>query len=430
MVDATLSIHPEMLHGGRRPTVEWPWRLDAGDDYNVSRWTISAHAGTHVEAPLHTVAGGAAIDALPLETFVGPARVLDLTGVVSEITADDLLGAGLGQERRVLLKTANSTTVLRERDKAERWVGVAPDAAALLVERGVRVLGVDYLTIEAPEREATFDAHYVLNGAGVALIESLDLAEVEAGLVELICPPVLLDAEAAPARALIRPLEAGAGAAAGGGGELIDISIPVRERMLTWGKAPQRIVVESLDGGNRCNVTRWTIGTHTGSHVDAPLHYSAGQPAIDAMPLEVFHGRAQVLDLTGVSEGDVTAADLLAAGLGDGPRVLLKTRNSAQRLLHGDAKPAAWVGIAEDAARLLVERGARLVGLDFLSIEGVAESAGGWAAHHVMCDAGLALLEAIDLAGVAAGDYELFALPLPLAGAEAAPARAFLRTLP
>lgn len=425
MVDATLSIHPEMLHGGRRPTVEWPWTLDGGDDYNVSRWTISAHAGTHVEAPLHTIADGAAIDALPLETFVGPARVLDLTGVASEITADDLLGAGLGDEPRVLLKTANSTTVLLERDKAEHWIGVAPDAAALLVERGVRVLGVDYLTIEAPAREATFDAHYVLNGAGVALIESLDLAGVEAGLVELICPPVLLDAEAAPARALIRPLDAGR---LGAGGELIDISIPVRERMLTWGKAPQRIVVESLDGGNRCNVTGWTIGTHTGSHVDAPLHYSAGQPSIDAMPLEVFHGRAQVLDLTGVA-ADVTADDLLGAGLGDAPRVLLKTRNSAERLLHGDAKPDAWIGIGEDAAALLVERGAVLVGLDFLSIEGVAESAGGWAAHHVMCDAGLALLEAVDLADVAAGEYELFALPLPLRGAEAAPARVFLRTV-
>ncbi|MDO8188477.1 cyclase family protein [Conexibacter sp. JD483] len=423
MVDATLSIHPEMLHGGRRPTVEWPWTLDGGDDYNVSRWTISAHAGTHVEAPLHTVAGGAAIDALPLETFVGPARVLDLTSVTTEITAADLLAAGLGDESRVLLKTANSTTVLLERDKAEHWIGVAPDAAALLVERGVRVLGVDYLTIEAPAREATFDAHYVLNGAGVALIESLDLAEVSAGLVELICPPVLLDAEAAPARALIRPLVAGEG-----GGQLIDVSIPVRERMLTWGKAPQRIVVESLDGGNMCNVTRWTIGTHTGSHVDAPLHYSAGQPAIDAMPLEVFHGRAQVLDLTGVA-ADVTAADLEAAGLGDAPRVLLKTRNSGERLLHGDAKPEAWIGIAEDAAALLVQRGAVLVGLDFLSIEGVAESAGGWAAHHVMCDAGLALLEAVDLAGVEAGEYELFALPLPLSGAEAAPARVFLRTL-
>ncbi len=428
MVDATLSIHPEMLHGGRRPTVEWPWTLDGGDDYNVSRWTISAHAGTHVEAPLHTIAGGASIDALPLETFVGPARVLDLTGVVSEITASDLEAAGLGDESRVLLKTANSTTVLLERDKAEHWIGVAPDAASLLVERGVRVLGVDYLTIEAPAREATFDAHYVLNGAGVALIESLDLAGVEAGLVELICPPVLLDAEAAPARALIRPLVDGTDEVPPAR-ELIDISIPVRERMLTWGKAPQRIVVESLDGGNKCNVTRWTIGTHTGSHVDAPLHYSAGQPAIDAMPLETFHGRAQVLDLTGVA-ADVTAEDLLAAGLGDAPRVLLKTRNSAQRLLHGDAKPESWIGIGADAAALLVERGARLVGLDFLSIEGVAESAGGWAAHHVMCDAGLALLEAVDLAGVEAGEYELFALPLPFAGAEAAPSRVFLRALP
>ncbi|HST39977.1 MAG TPA: hypothetical protein VLK58_10735 [Conexibacter sp.] len=109
--------------------------------------------------------------------------------------------------------------------------------------------------------------------------------------------------------------------------------------------------------------------------------------------------------------------------------MLLKTRNSGERLLYGEARPEQWIGLSGDGAELLVERGVRLVGIDFLNLEGREQSAGGWAAHHVLCDADVAILEAIDLAAVEAGDYELWALPLPLRGAEAAPARAFLRPL-
>ncbi|HST41408.1 MAG TPA: cyclase family protein [Conexibacter sp.] len=290
MIDASLEIHAEMLHGGRRPTVERPFSLAAGDDYNVTRWTLGAHAGTHVEAPLHTVADGLAIDALPLELFVGPARVLDLSGVEGEdVRAEDLLRAGLGDESRVLLRTRNSETVLHSPEKAEAWVGVAPDAAALLVQRGVRLLGVDYLTVESPAREATFDAHRILNGADVALIESVDLSAVSAGLVELICPPLRLAAEAAPARVVIVPA-GGAGAGAGGGaGGLIDISIPLGEATLTWGMAPRRIEVETLAGGDHCNVTRWHLGAHSGTHVDAPQHYSDGSSTATRKATATLH---------------------------------------------------------------------------------------------------------------------------------------------
>jgi kynurenine formamidase len=417
--DASLLIHPDMLHGGPRPTVQQVFSIAAGDDYNVTRWTISAHAGTHVESPSHTVDGLATVAELPLTDLVGPARVLDLTAVVTEITAADLVAAGLGDDTRVLLRTTNSDTVLQQGDKADAWIGLAPDAAALLVERGVKVLGIDYLTFEAPAREATFDSHLILNGAGVALIESVDLRGVAAGIVGLTCLPLKLDAEAAPARVLIDD-------AALVEQEVLDISIVVREDMLIWGKPPERIVVESLAGGDMCNVTRWFIGTHTGTHLDAPLHYTDGQTTIDAIPLDAFAGDAQVLDLTALTT-DITADDLLQAGLGDTPRVLLRTRNSLQRLLHGAERPDTWIGLTGDGARLLVERGVTLVGLDFLNIESSAESASrGWAAHHVLCDAGLAILECIDLLDVEAGDYVLRALPIPLQGAEAAPGRAIL----
>jgi arylformamidase len=422
MIDVSLPIHPAMLHGGRKPSIETVARIADGDPYNVSRWLLSAHAGTHVEAPLHTDPDGAPIDALDLDLLVGPARVLDLTGSTGEMTVADLEAAGLREgDTRVLLKTTNSTGPLRESEKADEWVGLAPEAAQLLVDRGVKLLGYDYLTFETPAREATFDAHYVLNRSGVALIESVDLAEVAPGDYELVCLPLKLDAEAAPARVLLLPArEAGAAP--------IEISVPVGEEMLTWGQAPQKTIVESFDTGHACNVTRWLIGTHTGTHLDAPLHYTEGAETIDAAPVERFVGPARVLDLTAV-EGDIHADDLRAAGLQAGDtRVLLKTRNSLDGLLYADTRPDTWVGLAPDAAQLLVLNDVELVGIDFLSIEPPTQSAD-WETHHILCDAGLSILEVIDLRDVEAGAYELVALPIPLVGAEAAPGRAFLRAL-
>ena len=94
-IDISVPVFNGMLHPGRQPEQRFIERIDKGDPGNVSRWYIGAHTGTHVEAPLHTNEDGAAIDALPLDLFVGPARVLDLTGVATEITAGDLIAAGV-----------------------------------------------------------------------------------------------------------------------------------------------------------------------------------------------------------------------------------------------------------------------------------------------------------------------------------------------
>ncbi|HST41019.1 MAG TPA: cyclase family protein, partial [Conexibacter sp.] len=157
MIDVSLPVHETMLHGGPRPAKTMVETIAGGDAADVSRWLLSAHAGTHVEAPLHLRDGADAIEALPLDLLVGPATVLDLTSVTGEIEAADLVAAGLGSAdaapERLLLKTTNSAGPLQESEKAEEWVGLAPDAAALLVQRGVRLLGVDYLTVESPARE-------------------------------------------------------------------------------------------------------------------------------------------------------------------------------------------------------------------------------------------------------------------------------------
>ncbi|HVW48753.1 MAG TPA: cyclase family protein [Solirubrobacterales bacterium] len=420
-IDISVPVFNGMLHPGRQPEQRFIERIDQGDPGNVSRWYMGAHTGTHVEAPLHTNEAGAAIDALPLDLFVGPARVLDLTGVESEITPGDLIAAGLGDDARVLLKTTNSERILHGSEAPETWVGLAPEGAELLVERGVRLVGVDFYTVETPGRDKSFDSHYILSAAGIATIEQVDLAAAPAGLYELICLPVPISgAEAAPARAVLVPLAEGDARA------LTDVSVPVHGGMLHWGKRPVREEVEQMSAGDNCNVTRWDIGSHTGLHVDAGLHFDESGEDIAAMGLDVLLGEARVLDLTGV-ETEITAADLEAAGLGEEGRVLLKTRNSTGALRETD-KPDEWIGVAPDAAQLLVDRGVKLVGIDFLTIDSPSRDTT-WEAHLVLCPVPVAIAECVDLRDVDAGVYEMALLPVKLRGSEAAPGGGFLREL-
>jgi len=205
--------------------------------------------------------------------------------------------------------------------------------------------------------------------------------------------------------------------------KLYDISVPVGPGMLHYGRQPERMMVESMANGDPGDVSRWLIGSHTGTHLDAPAHFHQGGETIENIPIDVFVGPAQVLDLTGVESSEVTADDLLAAGLDDADRVLLKTRNSTGALRETTKTP--WVGLDSGAADLLVERGVRLVGIDFLTIDSPAGEAD-WPVHHILCPAGVIILEVIDLSEIPAGDYFLAALPVPLVGSEAAFGRAVL----
>ncbi len=417
-IDISVPVFAGMLHPGRQPEQRFIERIDGGDPGNVSRWYMGAHTGTHVEAPLHTNEAGASIDALPFDLFVGPARVLDLTGVDTEITAGDLEAAGLGDEPRVLLKTTNSERVLHGTEAPETWVGLAPEGAEALVEAGVKLVGIDFYTVETPGRDKTFDSHYILSAAGISTIEQVDLGAAPAGVYELVCLPVpITGAEAAPARAVLLPLGEGER-------ELTDVSVPVHSGMLHWGKRPVREEVEQMSEGDNCNVTRWDIGSHTGLHVDAGLHFDDSGDDIAEMGLDVLVGPARVLDLTGV-ETEVTAADLEAAGLADEARVLLKTRNSAGALQE-TVKPDEWIGVAPDAAKLLVKRGVKLVGIDFLTIDAPSRDTT-WDTHLVLCPVPVAIAECVDLREVDAGVYDLAILPVKLRGSEAAPGGGFLR---
>lgn len=173
--------------------------------------------------------------------------------------------------------------------------------------------------------------------------------------------------------------------------------------------------------GSEYALSRISMGTHTGTHVDPPAHFIAGGLTVDQLPLEVLVGPAVVVDVPEVKS--ITAALLEGLGLPRSlERVLFKTRNGGLREQRGFQE--GYVYLEESAARWLVERGVRLVGIDYLSVERYADTQ--FAAHRTLLEAGVIILEGIDLRQVPAGDYTLVCLPLKLQSGDGAPARAIL----
>ncbi len=170
----------------------------SGDGGLVSRLSLCAHSGTHVDAPAHILPGGDPLDRFPLERFVLPALVADATGR-SSVGPDLISSLNLHTARAVLLRTDNSV-----KPDTGDMVFLEPDAARLLAERGVGLVGVDGLGPD-PVDSADLPAHHLLLGAGVLLLENLDLSGVTPGEYGLICLPLDLDpgAEASPVRAVL-----------------------------------------------------------------------------------------------------------------------------------------------------------------------------------------------------------------------------------
>lgn len=172
--------------------------IERGDAFNLSNMSMCLHAGTHVDAPLHYLENAAAIGGLPLEAVVGPARVIAIQDPKS-ITAKELADHRIRRGERLLFKTRN-----RERASFEDYVSLAPEAAGYLAGRGIRAAGIDYLSIGPPGEDGD-EVHRILLGAGVWIIEGLDLAAVDPGKYDLVCLPLNIPAsDGAPARAILR----------------------------------------------------------------------------------------------------------------------------------------------------------------------------------------------------------------------------------
>jgi arylformamidase len=206
----------------------------------------------------------------------------------------------------------------------------------------------------------------------------------------------------------------------------IDVSVPVRSGMVHWPDNPPIELVRTHDvaKGDPATLSRLSLGVHSGTHVDAPVHFLADGAGVDAVPLDHLLGEARVVE---VGDGpSISAAQLRVIDPRPGERLLFKTRNSA-RGWKTDRFLPDFVYLSLEGAALLVERRVRTVGIDYLSIAGMDE---GVPTHQSLLKNGICIIEGLDLSAVGPGRYELFCLPLRLAGADGAPARAVLRAWP
>jgi arylformamidase len=201
-VTVPLSAAVPVFPGDPRFHLEFTHRIAHGQPYNVARITMGAHSGTHVDAPYHFLADGGTVDQLPLEILMGKCRVIEM-GARDRIERADLEAQDLRSDLRVLLKTRMSGQ-LRVREFQSDFVYLTPDAARYLVQAGIKLVGIDYLSVERFGSE-DFAAHHALLGAGVVIIEGLDLSEVEPGDYEMTCLPLrLVGADGSPARVVLK----------------------------------------------------------------------------------------------------------------------------------------------------------------------------------------------------------------------------------
>ncbi len=201
--DVTVPLSKELVVYPGDPHVKINRRTKANEDdakYNLSRYSFSSHAGTHVDPPFHLIEGGITVDKLPLELLIGRARVVEVTApVVDEAVLEEF---DFTVDARVLFKTRNSY-LWSQKTFVKDYVYITPGAARSLVNDGIKVVGIDYLSVD--KFDAAPETHMVLLSASIIIIEGLDLREVEPGDYELICLPLkVMDGDGAPARVVLR----------------------------------------------------------------------------------------------------------------------------------------------------------------------------------------------------------------------------------
>ena len=178
-----------------------------------------------------------------------------------------------------------------------------------------------------------------------------------------------------------------------------------------------------LADGASVNVSKWVMSPHVGTHADAPLHVSRDGAGADRLPIEPFLGDAIVVDARDLP-GSISLEALVERGARPGVRRLLLQTGSTTAT---GRFPLSWPAIAADAARTLVQAGLVLLGVDAPSVDDRESKT--LAVHRTLFDGGAYILENLDLRGVASGKYQLLALPLKTGAVDAAPARAFLRSI-
>lgn len=210
---------------------------------------------------------------------------------------------------------------------------------------------------------------------------------------------------------------------------ILDVSLGVSASMLTWpGDPPVQVdPAKRIAKGDEANVSELRLGTHTGTHVDPPFHFIDGAPTAEALDLDVLIGPAVVADLRGAGPA-IEPADLDELKLPEGTtRLLFRTPNSELWTRDDVTFPDSYTALTPDGAAWCIERGIKLVGTDFLSIE--QRGARGHPTHVTLLRAGAIILEGLDLSRVEPGTYDLCVLPMKIVGGDGAPARAILQTV-
>ena len=208
IIDITVPLITEipMWPGSEGIRITPTMRMDEGAPYNVSRLDCDLHTGTHVDAPKHFLQNGTTVEQLPLDVLVGPSYVAHLPDA-ADITADDLTDLNLpsGTER-LLIRTRNSELWAANTTEFKKdFVALTYDAAQWIVDKCIKLIGVDYLSVQRYRDDAR--THQILLGADTIALEGLNLSNVKSGFYELICLPLrLVGVEASPVRAILRQI--------------------------------------------------------------------------------------------------------------------------------------------------------------------------------------------------------------------------------
>jgi arylformamidase len=206
----------------------------------------------------------------------------------------------------------------------------------------------------------------------------------------------------------------------------IDVSVSLHSGMVHWPDNPPVRIEQalSIEHGGVANVSEISMGAHTGTHMDGPIHFVQGGKGLDEMPLTATIGRARVIEIR--DPVSIRPDELDPHGLQRGERILFKTQNSARRWSSEDFIED-FVYVSQGAARYLADRGTQTVGVDYLSVGGFRKD--GEETHRALLEAGIWVIEGLDLSQVEAGEHELICLPIKIERSDGAPARAILRVI-
>lgn len=201
--DVTVPLSKELVVYPGDPHVKITRRTKVNDNeakWNLSRYTFSSHAGTHVDPPFHLIEDGVTVDKLPLELLMGPARVVEISAPYIDEAV--LAEFDFTPDARLLFKTRNSY-LWSQKNFVKDYVYMTAGAARLLVNDGIKVVGIDYLSVDKFDSEP--ETHMTLLSGGAIIIEGLDLRDIEPGNYEMICLPLkVAGGDGAPARVVLR----------------------------------------------------------------------------------------------------------------------------------------------------------------------------------------------------------------------------------